>query len=136
VFLLEFAAWVAPGSGLMFFIFRFVRAKAQVSDARLSAARAGARVEGARRAALVAEKGMVAAQGQAQEALAQTGEALAIAKGIGQVSLQVQGLTEYLVDRIDRAQPSHRGAGRHALPGPGDQAAIVSGRDQVEGTWS
>ena len=133
MFLLEFVMYVAPGSGLMFFIFRFIKARAQVSDARLTAARAGARQQGAEHAALLAERGMLAAQGYTSQALTQVTDALAVARTVEEVHADLRGLTAYLVDRIDGQAPTER-AGRHALHGVGSPPAI--GGDGQEGSGS
>jgi hypothetical protein len=117
--LLEFVLFVTPGSALMFFIMRFIRANAQVSIARTDTARAEARLEGAQRASTVAE-------GTAREALSQTGQALAIARTIELVDDKVTSLTDYLVARIDGEPPTARRGGRHALPASGDVPAITS----------
>ena len=52
--LLSFLLFVTPGSALMFFIFRFIRANAQVSIARTDSARAVARLDAADEAVAVA----------------------------------------------------------------------------------
>jgi hypothetical protein len=118
--LLEFVLFVTPGSGLMFFIFRFIKANAQVGIARTDTARAEARLEAAQRASAVAD-------GTAREALAQTGQALAVARTIELVDEKVTSLTDYLVARIDGDAPARRPAGRHALPGGQDLPAITGG---------
>ena len=66
--LLSFLLFVTPGSALMFFIFRFIKANAQVGIARTDSARAVARLDAADRAVAVAE-------GTAREALASTRQA-------------------------------------------------------------
>jgi hypothetical protein len=122
--LLSFVLYVTPGGALMFFIVRFVKAHAMVSVARTDTARAEVRLEAAREASTVA-------QGTAREALAQTGQALAIARTIEQVDERVQSLTDYLVTQIEGTAPQ-RGAGRHtgpALPGAGDRPAITGPAD-------
>jgi hypothetical protein len=127
VMLLSFVLFVTPGSALMFFIFRFIKASQMVSVARTDAARAGARLEAAQQASAVARE-------TAREALSQTGQALEIARTIELVDEKVTSLTDYLVTRIDGEAPARRAAGRHALPGWDDVAAIAgSGR---EGMWS
>jgi hypothetical protein len=121
--LLEFLLFVTPGSGLMFFIFRFIRANAQVGIVRTDTVRAEARLEAAQRASAVADA-------TAWEALAQTGQALEVARTIELVNENVTTLTEYLVTKIDGAAPQ-RGAGRHSrsvLPG-GDVPAITGGQE-------
>jgi hypothetical protein len=133
MFLLEFMLYTAPGGGLVFFICRFIKANARVSVARVDAARAGARAEGAERAARVAEQGMLAAQGHAMEALEQTGQALEIARTIELVNENVQNLTSYLVSQIEGPEAAQESAGRHArhaLPGTGAQPAITVGDPQ------
>jgi len=117
--LVSFVLVVTPGGALMYFIYRFVKAKDLVTVARTDAARTGARLEAAQEASAVA-------QGTAREALAQTGQALEIAKTIEQVDEKVQGLTDYLVARIEGEAPQRR-AGRHALPGGEDVPAIGDG---------
>jgi hypothetical protein len=120
--LLEFALVVTPGSAAMYFILRFIRANQTISSARTDTARAQARTEGARRAAAVAEM-------TAQQALAHTGEALAVARTIELVDEKVTSLTDYLVARIEGVpQP---GGGRHsrAVLG-GDEASAISGSGQ------
>jgi hypothetical protein len=124
--LLEFVLFVAPGGGFMYCVYRFVRAKDLVSVARVDAARAGARLEAAQEAAAVA-------QGTAQEAMAQTGEALAIARTIELVDEKVTGLTNYLVAQIEGAAPPQ--AGRHTrpvLPGTEEFPAISAGGQEAE----
>lgn len=117
--LLSFVLFVTPGSALMFFIFRFIRAHAQVSIARTDTARAEARLEAARQASAVAE-------GTAREALSQTGQALAVARTIELVDEKVTSLTSYLVTKIDGEAPARRAAGLDALPGGADIPAITS----------
>jgi hypothetical protein len=117
--LLEFVLFVTPGSALMFFIVRFIKANAQVGIARTGTARAEARLDAANRASSVAE-------GTAREALSQTGQALAIARTIELVDEKLTGLTDYLVARIDGEAPAARRAGRHALPARDDVPAITS----------
>jgi len=117
--MLSFVLFVTPGSALMYFIYRFVRANQQTAVVRIDAARSGALMEAAREASAVA-------QGTAQEALAQTGQALHIARTIEQVDENVRGLTEYLVARID-GDVTQRGTGRHAVPGGEDIPAITGG---------
>ena len=121
--LLSFVLFVTPGSALMFFIFRFIRANAQVGIARTGAARAEAHLEAAGRASAVAE-------GTAREALSQTGQALEIARTIELVDEKVTSLTSYLVTKIDGEPPARRPAGRHALPGGQDVAAITGGTQE------
>jgi hypothetical protein len=115
--LLSFVLFVTPGSALMFFILRFIRANQTISVARTNTARTEARLEAAQEASAVA-------QGTAREALSQTGQALAIARTIELVDDKVTSLTDYLVTRIDGAAPARR-AGRHALPGGNDVPAIT-----------
>jgi hypothetical protein len=117
--LLSFVLFVTPGSALMFFIFRFIRANAQVSIARTDTVRAEARLGAAEQASAVADA-------TAREALSQTGQALQIARTIELVDEKVTGLTDYLVTRIDGKAPARRPAGRHALPGGQDVPAITS----------
>lgn len=119
-------AYGAPSSAVAFVIYRLIKTRNLVTVARTDAARAGARLEGAERAALLSEAGRADAAGAAQEALGQLGEALAVARGVEQVGQQVQGLTDYLVARIDGEAPQ-RGTGRHALPGGEDVPAITGG---------
>jgi hypothetical protein len=122
-------AYVAPGSALAFVICRLIRTRDLVSVARLESARAGARLEGAQRAARAAEAGRAEALMQAREVLSQTGDALAIARNIETVGQQVQGLTDYLVSRLE-GQGSKRGRGRHALPTDTEVPAIIGGHAQ------
>jgi hypothetical protein len=119
--LLSFVLFVTPGSALMFFIFRFIRAKSMVSVSRTDTARAEARLEAAGQAVAVAE-------GTAREALSQTGQALHVAKKIELVHDQVTSLTDYLVTKIEGEPPARR-AGRHALPAADDAPAITSGQE-------
>jgi hypothetical protein len=124
--LLEFVLFVAPGGGFMYYVYRFVKAKELVSVARVDAARAGARLEAAQEASAVA-------QGTAREALAQTGEALSIARTIELVDEKITGLTNYLVSQIEGAAPQQ--AGRHSrpeLPGAEEFPAIGVGRQEAE----
>jgi hypothetical protein len=116
--LLSFLLFVTPGSALMFFVFRFIKANAQVSIARTDSARAGARLDAADRAVAVAE-------GTAREALASTRQALDTTRAIELVGKQVTSLTDYLVTRIDGEPPARRAVGRHELPGGQDLPAIT-----------
>lgn len=116
--LLEFLLVVTPGSGLMFFIFRFIRAKSQVTIARTGTAHAEARLDAAQEASAVARE-------TAREALAGTRQALETTRVIELVREDVQGLAEYLASRIDGEAPARR-AGRHALPGTDERPAITS----------
>jgi hypothetical protein len=118
--LLSFVLYVTPGSALMFFIFRFIKAREMVSVARTDKVRAEARLEAARQASAVAE-------GTAREALSQTGQALEIARTIELVDEKVTNLTDYLVTKIDGEPSARRCAGRHALPGGEDVPALASG---------
>jgi hypothetical protein len=118
--LLSFLLFVTPGSALMFFIFRFIKANAQVGIARTDSARAVARLDAADRAVAVAE-------GTAREALASTGQALNTTRAIELVDEKVTSLTDYLVTRIDGEPSARRSGGRHALPGGQDLPAITGG---------
>jgi hypothetical protein len=118
--LLSFVLFTAPGSALMFFIFRFIKTRGLVSVARTDKVRAEARLAAAWQASAVAE-------GTAREALSQTGQALEIARTIELVDEKVTSLTDYLVTKIDGEAPARRSAGRHALPGGDDVAAIADG---------
>jgi len=126
--LLSFLLFVMPGSALMFFIFRFIKANAQVSIARTDSARAAARLDAADRAVAIAE-------GTAREALASTRQALDTTRAIELVDEKVTSLTDYLVGQIEGAAASPRGGGRHtrhALPGGQDLPAITgSAQDGV-----
>lgn len=117
--LLSFVLVVTPGGALMYVIYRFVKTKDLVTVARTDAARTGALLGAAREASAVA-------QGTAREAMAQTGQALEIARTIEQVDEKVQDLTDYLVARIEGEAPPRR-TGRHALPGGEDVPAIAGG---------
>jgi hypothetical protein len=120
VMLMSFVLYVTPGGALMFFIFRFIKANAVISVARTDKARAVTRLEAARDASAVA-------QGTAREALAQTRQALEVARTIEVVDERVQHLTSYLVTKIEGDAPA-QGAGRHArhaLPGEQDIPAIT-----------
>jgi hypothetical protein len=116
--LFTFLLVVTPGSALMFFILRFIKAHAQVGIARTDTARAEARMIGAQEAAAIAGE-------TARTALGQTTQALEIARTIETVGEQVAGLTEYLVVKIDGEPPARRPA-RHAraLPSANDLPAI------------
>lgn len=122
--LLSFLLFVTPGSALMFFIFRFIRANAQVSIARTDSARSAARLE-------AADEAVAVAQGTAREALASTRQALDTTRAIELVGEQVANLADYLVTRIDGGPPPRR-AGRHALPGGQDFPAITGGHEGDE----
>jgi hypothetical protein len=122
--LLSFVLVVTPGGALMYCIYRFVRAKELVTVARVSAVRAEARLEAAREASAVA-------QGTAREALAQTGQALAIAQTIELVDEKVQNLTDYLVAQIEGHPAAGQPGGRHALPAGDGAAAITAGQEEV-----
>jgi hypothetical protein len=117
MFLLEFIAWITPGSGLMFALYRLVKSKSQVSIIQVRAARSEARLEAADQAVAVAE-------GTAREALASTRQALETTRAIELVDEKVTSLAEYLVTKIDGETPA-RHAGRHALPGGDDLPAIT-----------
>ena len=108
---------VTLGSTLMFFIFRFIRANAQVTIARTGTARAEARLESAEEASEVARE-------TAREALAGTRQALETTRAIELVDEKVSSLTDYLVTRIDGEPPARR-AGRHALPAGDERPAIT-----------
>ena len=112
--MLLFVLYVTPGAAAMVAIWRLVKSRTLVTVARVDAARAGARLEGAERAAELAEAGRADAAGAAREALGQLGEALAVARGVEQVGLQVQGLTDYLVARIDGEAARRDGGPAHA----------------------
>ena len=118
--LLSFLLFVTPGSALMFFIFRFIKANAQVGIARTDSARAVARLDAADRAVAVAE-------GTAREALASTRQALNTTRAIELVDEKVTSLTDYLVTRIDGEPSARRSGGRHALTGGQDLPAITGG---------
>ena len=118
--LLSFLLFVTPGSALMFFIFRFIRANAQVSIARTDSARAVARLE-------AADEAVAVAQGTAREALASTRQALDTTRAIELVDEKVTNLADYLVTRIGGEPSARRAAGRHALPGGQDLPAITEG---------
>lgn len=117
--LFTFLLVVTPGSALMFFILRFIRAHAQVGIARTDTARAEARMIGAQEAAAIAGE-------TARTALGQTTEALAIARNIETVDEKVTSLAEYLVAKIDGEPPARRPA-RHAraLPSADEYKGIL-----------
>jgi hypothetical protein len=119
--LLSFVLFVTPGLALMFFIFRFIRANAQVTIARTGTAHAEARLEAAREASQVARE-------TAREALAGTRQALETTRAIELVDEKVTSLTDYLVTRIDGEPPARR-AGRHVLPA-GDERPAITGSGQ------
>lgn len=121
MFLLEFVAYIAPGSGLMFVLYRLVKKKYEVSVAHVQvrAVRSEARLEAADRA-------VAAAEGTAREALASTRQALETTHAIQLVDEKVTSLTDYLVTKIDGVEQSQR-AGRHALPGGDGLPAITGG---------
>jgi hypothetical protein len=126
MFLLEFVAYIAPGSGLMFVLYRLVKKKYEVSvgQVQVRAVRSEARLEAAARAAAVAE-------GTAREALDSTRQALETTRVIELVDEKVTSLTDYLVSRID-GEPLARRAGRHALPGGDELPAITGGAQEGE----
>lgn len=127
--------YLVPGSAVGFVAWRLIKTRDRVSIARTDAARAGARLEGARRAAEAADAGRAEAVRHAREAMARTGEALEVARNIELVSDQVQDLTSYLVTRID-GEAALRGRGKHAIPSsaepvsppPGDEEPADDGR--------
>jgi hypothetical protein len=121
MFLLEFIAWITPGSGLMFALYRLVKSRSQVSVFQVRAARSEARLEAADRA-------VAAAEGTAREALAGTRQALETTRAIELVDEKVTSLAEYLVTKIDGETPT-RNVGRHALPG-GDDLPAITGSTQ------
>jgi hypothetical protein len=115
--LVEFLISITPGSALMVVIFRFIKAKSQVTISRTETVRASARMEAAQEAAAIADR-------TARIALGQTTEALGIARTIESVDEKV----DYIVSRIDGDSPV-RATGRHArtLPNGNDRPAISSG---------
>lgn len=115
-------AYLLSASGIVFVSWRLVKVKGVVSIARRDAATIGARLEETRRAARAAETGRAEAVGHAREALAQTGQALEVARNIELVSDQVQDLTDYLVGQID-GQAAVRSRGRHAIPAQAEPPA-------------
>lgn len=123
--LLSFVLVVTPGSALMYFIYRFVKAKELVGVARIDLVRADARLEGARRAA-------VAAEDVGARAMAQTSQALAVAARIELVDDKVTSLADYLVARIEGGSAAQRRAGRHELPA-GEAAPALAGGGSPEG---
>jgi hypothetical protein len=129
-------AYLAPSSGLAFVIYRWIKSRELVMVARTDAARGAERLAAAREATLEAEEGRRAAQGQAQEALAQTGQALELARNIEVVGHRVQGLTDYLVGKLEGEVPPQRVPGRHerpALPAGGDWPSLSD--DHLEGRF-
>lgn len=126
MFLLEFVAFVAPGGGLVYFIWRrLVKSTELVTVVRVDAARTGARLEAANRAVGVAED-------TAREALASTRQALETARVIELVDEKVQVLTDYLVSQIEGTAGGD-GGGWHARPAFSvgeDYTAITVGGEQ------
>lgn len=122
--LFTFLLVVTPGSALMFFILRFIRAHAQVSIARTDTARAIARMEAAKETSAIAGE-------TARTALGQTTQALEIARVIETVDEKVDSLTEYLVSKID-GEAHARATGRHvrALPS-GNEYPAISANDRM-----
>jgi len=126
-------AYLAPSAGLAYVIYRWIKSRELVMVARTDAARGAERLATAREAALEAEEARRAAQGQAQEALAQTGQALELAKNIEVVGHRVQGLTDYLVGKLEGEESPQRVPGRHArqaLPAGSDWPAISGDRPE------
>jgi hypothetical protein len=124
MFLLEFVLWIAPGSGLMIYICRLVKSKADASTASLrqSAVKTEARLEAAQQAAVLAGEGLA-------ESLANTRQALEVARGIELVDGKVQELTDYLVSKIEGTPGAAEGHGRHTRPGlPSEAPAITGGQ--------
>jgi hypothetical protein len=132
-------AYLAPSSGLAFVIYRWIKSRDLVMVARTDAARGAERLAAAREATLEAEEGRRAAQDQAQEALAQTGQALELARNIESVGHRVQGLTDYLVGKLEGLEgevPAQRVPGRHerqALPAGSDWPSLSD--DHLEGRF-
>jgi hypothetical protein len=116
--------YAALAAVIMFLIWRLTRAREALAGARRTAAHAQARQEAAKRAARVAGQRCRHALGQAEQSLAQTGQALEIAGHIKLVSQQVNGLIAYITGPFE--EPSLDGSpeepllpyrpGRHALP--------------------
>jgi hypothetical protein len=116
--LLEFLLFVTPGSALMFFILRFIKAHAQIGIARTDTARAEARMIDAQEAAQIAGE-------TAREAMGQVTDALQIARTIE----LVDGKLDYVVAKIDGSEAlARRSAGKHAraLPSANDLPAITA----------
>lgn len=117
--LLEFLLVITPGSGVMYFILRFIkRSNSSLTIARTDAARSQARLEAARQtSALMGET--------AREAMGQVTDALAIAKTIEDVDTNLR----YVISRIDGQAPDRPTHGRHAraLPSTNDLPAIGEG---------
>jgi Flp pilus assembly protein TadB len=117
--------YAALAAVIVFLIWRLTRTKEALVAARRTAVRAQARQEAARQAAQAASQRCRKALGQAEQSLAQTGQALEIAGHIELVSQQVSGLIAYITSPFEEplsAGPSGEPAavpyrpGRHALP--------------------
>jgi hypothetical protein len=100
--MVEFLLIITPGSGLMYMIFRFIKANAQIGIARTEVVRADAKRESAEEIAAIAGE-------TARLAMDQTTEALGIARTIDDVHEGVR----YIIGRID-GQETERPAGRHS----------------------
>jgi hypothetical protein len=139
-FLLELAGAMAPGSGIMYGLYRLVdtRYKASNTFLRTQSLRSEAHLEGARARLEAADRAAGVAEGTAREALASTREALEVARTIELVSGQVQNLSDYLVNRIDGPQAPGLPWGR-ALPRtdrPGIDRPKITGGQEEGGMWS
>ena len=123
--------YAALAAVIVFLIWRLTKTKEDLVTARRAAAHAQARQEAAKQAAQAARQRCRKALGQAEQSLAQTGQALEIAGHIRLVSQQVNGLIEYITGPFEEPLPGgpfeellplgYR-PGRHALPaGAGQQ---------------
>jgi hypothetical protein len=134
--------YAALAAVIVFLIWRLTKAKEDLAGARRTAAHAQARQEAAKQAAQVARQRCRKALGQAEQCLAQTGQALEIAGHIRLVSQQVNGLIAYITGPFDELpsvgsfeEPPPLGyrPGRHALPaGAGHQDLNDDAQTQME----
>ena len=134
--------YAALAAVIAFLTWRLTRTKEALVAARRTAARAEARQEAARQAAQAARQRCRKALGQAEQSLAQTGQALEVAGHIRLFSQQVNGLIAYITGPFEEPiadgsfeEPPavQRRPGRHALPaGAGYQDLNDDAQAQME----
>lgn len=112
--LVMFIVAVAPGSGLMYALYRLVRSKDLISVARMDAARAGAQAGAAQELAAFAQE--------------TTREALATGQTIESVDEKLTELTAYLVRKIEGAEQGGLRRGRHTVRAGGEFPALSAGQ--------
>jgi hypothetical protein len=129
ILIIVLTVFTVLSSVIVFLTYRLTRMKETVVAAKLSASHAQAKQTAATREARKAEQQCLLLLGQVETSMAQTGQALEVAKTIRQVSRQIQGLIHHIAAPMEAlAPPGDYRPGRHALS-PSAPQAITAPHD-------